>query len=438
MLSFVVGEYRSKVRCALLLFAVLTVFSSSVYASTTYHPDEFFDSYADAVAAGQSECTNAGAGNISSGWSIYGHYGSEYPIAPATSEAVWASGSVTCGGVTGSAPVIIDFLSSGCPPGYTTAANGECTPPLLDRGTATEVTASDPATLGPGECLGGTSYLRAAPIIQISPGNYSTVMESTGEACSPSNDTSFSAVTPNVNCVVDQAAVQFCAQDILGTGALGDQLSGFDKNCGTVNGVALCVDTISQNSCGGLSDGSEVCGPSAPDSLKPDNGTAGTPATPTTQIGSSQVINNTNTVTNYDYFSSSVVNSSSNNPTAPSAPVPVSSGGNGSGTGTGAGNKQEIDWGSFTAPTLDTTGIDTASSDFYSAISSAPIVSAVAGLGASIGTGTCPTWTIDVPYLQTTYTIDEVCTFWPDVVTVLSPIMLVVWSVAGIRILMSA
>jgi hypothetical protein len=74
--------------------------------------------------------------------------------------------------------------------------------------------------------------------------------------------------------------------------------------------------------------------------------------------------------------------------------------------------------------------------DFWTAIQSSPIASAMSGI--TIGTGTCPTYTLPIPFLHQTYTIDAQCTIADSISGTLRTIMIAVWLVVAAGIFLRA
>lgn len=73
----------------------------------------------------------------------------------------------------------------------------------------------------------------------------------------------------------------------------------------------------------------------------------------------------------------------------------------------------------------------------YSGLSAVPVFAAASNFGASLsGAGACPVPTFDA--FGSTYSINMHCTIYDSIAGILSAVMLLVWSVAGIRHIMSA
>ena len=234
------------------------------------------------------------------------------------------------------------------------------------------------------------------------------------------------------NCMADGSGGTVCTEADKG------------KNCGTFNGDEVCVASIPNGSCVSYASGGVACAASTTPPV-PNNGTSGTPATPTGQV---QQYTDGTTSSTVNYYSSSTV-------AASTSPVAASAGGQNtgnagtnasSGTGTGAGtNPANGDCGATgvdcsgdgSTPTLSTVPtIGDTSTGYVGSLSSVPIVAAVTSIGASVPSGSCPTGSFTV--YGTSYTIDEQCTLWDSVSSIVSACMLALYAILGIKILLSA
>jgi len=121
---------------------------------------------------------------------------------------------------------------------------------------------------------------------------------------------------PAVDLTVDDDPVEKCKT---GPGGLTwcEQYDA-EGDCGFFNDKYVCLQSLGEDRCEAKADGSRICPGSAPSPPVPDNGTAGVPATPSDTI---TVTNDDNSTTNYNYYNSTVVGTSSRDP------------GTGSGTG---------------------------------------------------------------------------------------------------------
>lgn len=181
----------------------------------------------------------------------------------------------------------------------------------------------------------GCLYSASSPtfIINSPPGtHYMTNTVSQGETCSSS-----AATTPTSPVTGTPAGPNACQQGA--SGVLACEVMAAGQDCGTFNGDEVCVTAVPDNSCVAYASGGVACAADAapaPAGPAPNNGTAGTAATPTGQVSLGSVTVN--------YYSSSVVSTSSTGPTTVNAnnggaPIGTgsSSGSGSSGTGTGSG-----------------------------------------------------------------------------------------------------
>lgn len=118
------------------------------------------------------------------------------------------------------------------------------------------------------------------------------------ETCS-SNATQTPNGTAGEKCVEGSQA-EFCRAKAPG-----------DKNCGYLNDQFVCIDAVDTDECAVFPDGGRICGASAPTPPVPDNGTAGTPATPTDTM---QVTTPAGDTITYNYFNGGTVAGSSRDP----------------------------------------------------------------------------------------------------------------------------
>jgi len=232
-------------------------------------------------------------------------------------------------------------------------------------------------------------------------------------------------------CVTSTAGVEYCQADSYG------------ENCGYVNDNYVCLGKTDTDECWVNSDGSRLCGESAPTPPVPDNGTAGQKATPTDTVEAEGPGGTSNT---YNYYNSSVVASSSRdpgdsgaNPNRPDSynpstePTPVVGAG---GEGEGAEQGEAYDPTTPELAELDSFGDLTQA--FWDGLQAAPIVAAWTGIGASVPTASCPSYSLTV--FGQTYSFTEfMCELWEEqVAPVLSLVFLFVWPFIGLRIVMSA
>lgn len=218
-------------------------------------------------------------------------------------------------------------------------------------------------------------------------------------------------------------AVQFCSSE---------QGS---ANCGFVNGEYACLGSVEGDGCAVMPSGARACGASAPTPPVPDNGTPGQPADPDGQI----TINEGDTI---NYYNSSTVGGS-NRPVNSGGDNPTDGHDDGNGAGRNEGD-EEADGQDCEGSQCDFSGPELPEGDSFGAIGSAfiaeatatPIMGALTGISASVGTGECPTATFEVFGVE--QTLDPMCDVWPSIAGVLSSVMLVIYGLGGVRILFSA
>jgi hypothetical protein len=269
-----------------------------------------------------------------------------------------------------------------------------------------------------------------------------------GTSCNPS------ATTPAVpqSQVDASVAVQDC--QTLGSTISCTTQTAAGQYCGTYNGDYVCVGGVAANKCVAYASGGVACtvpsGGTAQSPPAPDNGTSGTPATPTGTL--SQSVSGTVTTTNY--YSSSVVGSS-HNPAVTSGATGSTSGtttGTASGTATNVSGTVGIspngangDCGASTAncsgdgvlPTLATEpDAQSSLNSYWSALQSVPIVAAVSGISTAFsGSATCPTYSFDM--FGHTYVMDEHCSLLNGIASTLGAIMLAIYTLTAFRIVLS-
>lgn len=290
---------------------------------------------------------------------------------------------------------------------------------------------------GANTCSGGCEVATSQPAMTIhagSPSGGGYVFDSTytGNACQ-----SGEANTQPGQCTAT-GGVTACAQSPGSTGG---------KNCGTFNGDQVCVQSIPPGTCQSFASGGVACTASAsgvsspPD---PNNGTAGTPAAPTGSVAAPVGSGGATVTTNY--YSSSVVSGSSagvvSNPGGGNVGNGGAAGSTGGGSGPSAANgdcgASGVNCGGDgTTPQLPTEPtMQQAAQTYYGALASVPVVAAVGGIAAAVPDGECPTATFSV--FGRDYTLDVQCQLWAQIQGVLSAVMLVFWTLIGVRVLMSA
>jgi hypothetical protein len=222
--------------------------------------------------------------------------------------------------------------------------------------------------------------------------------------------------------------------------------------CGTYNGDYVCVGGVSANKCVAYASGGVACtvpnGATATSPPAPDNGTAGTPATPTAVL----TMNVSGTVTTTNYYSSAVA-AASHNPAVTTGSTGATSGTTtGTGTSSGASSTVAVSpnaangdcgasgvncTGDAALPALSTEPTAQSSlNTYFAALSSVPIVAAVGGITTAFsGSASCPTYSFDL--FGHSYVMDQQCTLLTDMATTLGAIMLAVYTLTGFRIVLS-
>jgi hypothetical protein len=264
----------------------------------------------------------------------------------------------------------------------------------------------------------------------------------TGSTCTPtSGPPSPSAAQPGAQ--TNTGAANATCASASGNIVCATQSSG-GKNCGTYNGDQVCVQDMPAGSCVAYASGGVACSTASPTAAattppSPNNGTAGTPATPSETV--------TTPAGTINYYNTSTVNNSTTATTtggAGASGTPTgapASGGSGSGVGPAGATSQDCAFGgTCTDGTLPSTpavdSVQTATTSYIAAIRSAPIVTAVANIGASIPSGTCPAPQFTI--WGRTFTMDAACSIFDTVSSILSAICLIVYTVMSVRVFMSA
>lgn len=204
------------------------------------------------------------------------------------------------------------------------------------------------------------------------------------------------------------------------------------KNCGTVNGERVCLDEVPPGECMLLSSGGAICDSTAENVPKDEMGEP-LPPTATTSSTSGGSSSDPGDTTTYNYYSSSVVNSSSTQITG-SSNDSATEGEGGGGEGESLDDLEGGDMGE-----VDTFGAVAGS--FMDRVEASPLVSAVTGIGAGMGSGSCPDWDTEVnagPFGQFNVDFSFICTMWDDIAGVIGAVMMALFAFAAVRILMSA
>jgi hypothetical protein len=218
--------------------------------------------------------------------------------------------------------------------------------------------------------------------------------------------------------------------------------------CGEVNGEFVCLGDTPKDGCQGFASGAKVCGTSAGTPPVPNNGTPGTPATPTDHI--TQNVGGTQTT--YNYYSSTVVagGTAVGTPTQQPGQGTGSGSGSGAGTGTGTGIGKAGDGSCIAAdqgsagcsgamPALeDLDSFQVMTQAFIHQVQGAPLLTVVADIGSQIPAGECPRPTLDLAFLHTSLAFNAMCDLWEQISVAITAVMLVIWGVMGVKIVLSA
>jgi len=322
-----------------------------------------------------------------------------------------------------------------CPP------EPECGDGTQGRLQPTRAATADAVSTIIGGCLDGceVSNVRVDPVgINEEGGTYYFLpwVTFSGETCGGGEP----AIPPDDPGPDPEPAGEVCKTSTAGTEVCTDESYG--ENCGYVNDKFVCLGKTDTDECWVNDDGSRICGTNAPMPPVPDSGTPGQPATPTDTVAAEGPTGTTN---EYNYYNSTVVAGSSRDPgdtganpnrpdsTNPSTePTPTTCVGDNCGTGTGDAYNP-------TTPALDELdSFGALTQAFWDGLQAAPIVSAWTNIGASVPTGSCPSYSLSV--FGQTYSFTEfMCELWEEqVAPVLSLVFLFVWPFIGLRIVMSA
>lgn len=275
-------------------------------------------------------------------------------------------------------------------------------------------------------CVNGCSFYNAGSLLTIGhKSNYGLIGKAmtNGQSCGASNAT---ASTPGVNCFTAQGGTQ-CVDDT--------------KHVASTNGDV--IDPLAppnDGKCVSYPSGGVMCTVPAgktvaqmPTPPAPDNGTAGQVADPDTVVtgdGKTMV-----------YYGSAKVNNSA---------APVSTNGKGTTQGTGSGNTgsgngngdSQEECSSATPcdgsiPELATQPtIQESTQALMNGIKGSPLVSAISSISTAVPSGECPAPTLHA--FGKDYVWDSHCQILSNLAGTLGALMLVIYTIAGIRVVMSA
>jgi len=213
------------------------------------------------------------------------------------------------------------------------------------------------------------------------------------------------------------------------------------QNCGTVNGEAVCLDSVPAGNCLLLSGGGAVCADGAAGAPTDSMGDAVDPLARFTKTTNPEGGGSV-TTDSFNFYSSTVVNSSGTPVVGADNPGSGSSGSGGDGDGEGV-EECDSDGDCFGEEPSDSCGDDLvscigeAASGVYSSFGATPLISAVTGLYASIPDGgECPSATVEV-YGTETDAMGSFCSVMASSGggTLLELFFAIGWCLAGLRIL---
>lgn len=207
------------------------------------------------------------------------------------------------------------------------------------------------------------------------------------------------------------------------------------QSCGTIDGQRVCLDDVPEGSCTLLAGGGAVCDAESDDVPKDD---MGDPLEPTSQVTNTTGGTGTSTpgtTKTYNYYSKSVVESSST--TVSGSDDGESDGGSDGGNEPGACAEGVDCEGEIPddLEALDSFGEITQA--FMDRVAESDLVASVASLGTSVPTGSCPDWDIEV-FGEEISLSAPMCTIWGSVSGLLSAVMLIAWGLLAARIVLSA
>lgn len=205
-----------------------------------------------------------------------------------------------------------------------------------------------------------------------------------------------------------------------------------NKNCGTLNGQPVCVEGIPDGECTFLGNGGMVCASDAGAPPGPTDPTGMTPAEPDGEFKAAG--DGAIAARNFNYYSPGTVGASGTDT-------------QGSGNGGQDEFEEEPEPGECSEPGScegelpdleEAPDYGESTSDYLAAVQATPIVAAVTSLATSFPVGVCPTPTLELDYLDASYTMTIHCDLWDEWSVVLSGVMLAIFVFIGGRILLSA
>jgi len=242
------------------------------------------------------------------------------------------------------------------------------------------------------------------------------------QAPAPENAT---APAPEENCV-SKPGLEYCI------GQTGSQ-------CGYVNDQYLCLSKTASDACQTLGDGSRVCGPAAKPPAAPDNGVS--PATPATPDGTIERNTAAGAPVTYNFYNSTTVAAATRPPTTDGSMPDQGTDTNGDGftSPEEAADGEQPCTGSacLVGPANGTPQTYAERTQlFINRLKAAPIVDAVASIGGSVPSGSCPTFSFQL--FGGTLVLSPGCDILDQLITLLTVVSIAGWSLVGVRIVLEA
>lgn len=199
------------------------------------------------------------------------------------------------------------------------------------------------------------------------------------------------------------------------------------RNCGTVNGAAVCLDSVPPGRCVFLSNGGMVCGSTA------DGPTESDGTTPATPDGTFSAAGEDAEEDDFRYFGPGTVAGSGTPVTGVGAPA---DGFTGEDEGEEGGEFDECgpDCTLEVPEVEDGEPADSVVTSAVSTLTGGSFGDVLDELRPDLGAGECPTASFEA--WEQTFTFESHCDFMEDQRTIIGAIMLLVWAVLAFRILM--
>lgn len=234
-----------------------------------------------------------------------------------------------------------------------------------------------------------------------------------------------------------------------------DEICGANSSLGTVNGIYTCVDDTLPCPAGTVSvDGS--CLNPTPDPIENPNSTEVTEHPDgTTTTTTSNTTNTTNNSNNQSTTTTTTVTTHADGSQTTTTTTETTDPQDDLGAGLNEIAENTAETNSLLEDLEETLGqeqspldgvanvgsMDDVLTNFSNTLNNAPIVSMASGLGDAFirAETTCPTWSFSLATVITgTFVFDFHCSIWPQMAAIISPVMLLVWSILAIREVMRA